>query len=180
MPIPTSTLPVTTRLHLFRLITNPGYYRDASKAPYGAIPVEGMTEQQRAPVSSVKKFGYDQHLPAGAAERVGVFAGIDPGLWRLVSYCDPSNRTTWWRARHRGSNSYGFEMIVVPACRACGGTTEKVCARCHGSGRQEKSDTVFPGPCTQCDMIGFSACATCAPPVVVDGKAISRIQNDWG
>jgi len=178
MATSTKMLPASTRLHLFNLVTNPTYRQNADSAAYDRAPdKDGTMGRAKAAGESVRKYGYDVTLAAGTATRGN---GPDPGRYRLLAYTDKKGRTTWWRAVHLPANTYKFEKINIPSCNTCGGTADNICTRCKGSGRQEESVDVFAGPCTQCNKQGFASCATCAPPVVVDGVAISRTYSKWG
>ncbi|MFP4449628.1 MAG: hypothetical protein ACLFP0_01715 [Rhodosalinus sp.] len=178
----TSQLPAATRRHLFGLVTDTIYRRNASSESYDFVPsTDGGMARTRRRGESLRKFGYTATLPAGTNSRRS--GAPDPGRHRLAVFTFPDDsgvdKTQWWQAEHAPGNTYRFHKILVPACLSCRGASNRICTQCGGSGRMPNSVEQLSGPCTACNSAGWSDCAACAPPVVVDGKSVSRTFADW-
>jgi hypothetical protein len=182
----TAQLPAATRRHLFDLVTDTIYRRNASSESYDFMPsTDGGMARRKGRDESLKKYGYTPTLPAGTKSRRR--GDPDPGRYRLAAFTfrddsgvgPPVNKTQWWLAEHAPGNTYRFHRILVPACRSCGGASNRICTQCGGSGRMPNSLESLSGPCTACKSAGWSDCTACAPPVVVDGQSVSRSFADW-
>lgn len=173
----TKHLSSATRTHLFKLITDPVYRRGADSTTYDKVPTEdGKMGRNKGRGESLRKFGYTSTLPSSTATRR---EGPDPGRYRVAVFTNGS-RSTWWEMTHLPANTYKFTKIIFPRCSNCGGTSTKICRHCHGTARLSYSVEHLAGPCTYCNKQGFSNCASCSPPIVLNGESISKDLADWG
>lgn len=184
----TKSLPDASRSHLFQLATNATYRKNADSSSYDFVPSgDGKMGRRKGRGESLRKFGYNANLRSGTASRRS--GEPDPGRYRLAIFTSTERtpgspkaitRQTWWVAEHVPGNAYKFHKIIIPACKDCGGTADRLCELCGGAGRVEYSVEHLAGPCPKCAQKGFQACAKCSPnPVVIDGRSISKNQSDW-
>ena len=164
-------LPAATKSHLHKLVTNSTYRKNASSASYN-LGGPG------SPGVPVKKFGWEQNLPAGTEQRKT--GQKDPGKFRLASYSKPGGSVYWYMMEHVGSNSYKFEAITdFPACPLCHGSGDTICPDCKGTGRIV--DGRFSSPCTKCrntNPPGVLVCE-CGSKHIANGISVNADLSKW-
>lgn len=165
----TRFLDAATRSHLFNIVVN------------AASPAHELLHQDPAGEGGAHstKYGYTAALPPG---------GPHAGRYRLVKRVKDYGvaaggiRVTWYKATHVGENSYTFELITIPKCGICQGTTDQKCVTCNGTG--SVADGRMRSPCVACGTNGRPAgwlrCTRCGPnPKIVAGAAVDKIAANW-
>lgn len=166
-----------SRQHIFNLITDSTYRDNARSASFNIVPQgDGLGGRQG---NGGRKWGYDAVLAPGTNERRR--GEPDPGRYRFYRLIT-NNRTTWWVLTHTPGNTYKFNMLAIPRCRPCNGTSEIICPTCRGTRRVLATPDRLAGACPTCRNSPTSAlpCPGCTPnPVIVDGYSIDKVLANW-